>query len=184
MSGKQPPWFVGYGLTRTAIALGLSIEDEQGAYCDDQDTLFQHLSVLGAPKTWSECEKRRRLFWTIFVFDRFCSTVTGKNFSLSSADVQRRLPNKESYWNDNVCPSIPTPYFRVTDANSRGSTPRLEIGHQTSVGSFAYEIEAAQNLSLVVMFLVQWPLSVEAPQDSQSWQRQFEDLDLQLIRYV
>jgi hypothetical protein len=147
IKGNQPPWPIINALTRAAVTFHISVENETYPYNGYEDTTLQRLDVLGPSKTFDECEGMCRLFWSIFFLDKFCSTVTGWDFSLASAAVMRRLPHDETHWNDKIYRSMPPPYFRVTDAGIRGPSSKLEIGHHASVGSFAYGIEATQNLS-------------------------------------
>lgn len=51
---------------------------------------------------WTELEERRRLFWIIFMLDRFCSVSTGWDTSLTSDDVHRRLPADGGYFTRSV----------------------------------------------------------------------------------
>jgi hypothetical protein len=63
---------------------------------DPEDEAVQPIcrpfSYLGPAKDWADQEERRRVFWNVFLLDRFCSITMGWNTSLTSIDVQQRLP--------------------------------------------------------------------------------------------
>lgn len=65
-------------MTRTVEQLQLGMEDGEDA--DDQsknDFLIRRMKFLRRPKSWTETEERRRVFWSVFLMDRFCSVATG-----------------------------------------------------------------------------------------------------------
>ena len=71
-----------------------------------------------------------------FLFDRLCSSVNGRDSSLTSSNIVYRLPHEEAHWNDKTYTNMP-PYFRVVDEDDGGSSFGLEIRHHDSIGSFA-----------------------------------------------
>lgn len=160
-SGRGPSaWSIVGSMARTAEQLQLSIEDEPGSYpSNETQTLVQRMHFLPPCKSWTEREERRRVFWNIFLMDRFCSIATGWNVCLTSADVKRRLPCEGQLWEEGKPLRIPTPYFGVSDppsdANSRLPNARPEEADQASLGGFAYCIEATESLSLVTSFFLQ-----------------------------
>jgi hypothetical protein len=95
-------------MTRTVEQLQLSVEDEDQPRPAEQ--LIKRMAFLPPAKTWIEREERRRVFWNVFLMDRFCSIATGSNFSLTSADVKRRLPCEGALWEEGKALQTPTSY--------------------------------------------------------------------------
>lgn len=67
-------WSIIGSLTKTVQYLDLSVEETD---VDERGSLLSDLPKLAAPKLWIEEEERRRVFWSIFLLDRFCSITTG-----------------------------------------------------------------------------------------------------------
>ncbi|KAI8254830.1 Citrinin biosynthesis transcriptional activator ctnR [Colletotrichum sp. SAR 10_98] len=113
--------------------------------------------------------------------------ATGWNFSLTSADVKRRLPCEGALWEAGKPLQTPTPYFGVADQSSgaTGTLPsaRPEEAAQDSLGGFAYCIEATESLSLVTSFFLQQAIDVSKPHEIQVWLMKFKQLDLRLVQW-
>ncbi|KAF6843195.1 hypothetical protein CMUS01_02354 [Colletotrichum musicola] len=183
-SGRGPSaWSIVGSMTRTVEQLQLSVEDEDQAPASKH--LIKRMEFLRPCRFWSEREERRRVFWNIFLMDRFCSIATGWNFSLTSADVKRRLPCEGALWEAGEPLQTPTPYFGVADQSSGASgtlpTARPEEAAQDSLGGFAYCIEATESLSLVTSFFLQQAIDVSKPHEIQVWLMKFKQLDLRLV---
>lgn len=169
-------------MTRTVEQLQLSVEDEETA--QSAESLIKRMAFLPPAKSWIERE-RRRVFWNVFLMDRFCSIATGWNFSLTSADVRRRLPCEGALWEEGQPLATPTPYFGVADTSSgRATLPmrRPELENQASIGGFAYCIEASESLSLVTSFFLRHAVNVSNVQEVQMWLVRFKELDLRLVQ--
>jgi hypothetical protein len=170
-------------MTRTVEQLQLSVEE------DDQEgkTLIRRMNFLPRCQNWNEAEERRRVFWNIFNMDRFCSIATGWNFSLTSADVRRRLPCEGGLWERGQRPDVGTPYFGIADQSSRANptvpTARPEGDDQDLLGGFAFCIEATESLSLVTSFFLQHDLDFADPRQFQLWLIRFKQLDLRLVQW-
>ncbi|KAK0756147.1 hypothetical protein N5P37_011361 [Trichoderma harzianum] len=185
--GRGPSaWSIVGSMTRTVEQLQLSVEEE------DQNkpltkTLIRRMNFLPRCRSWSETEERRRVFWNIFIMDRFCSIATGWNFSLTSADVKRRLPCEGSLWERGQPLDVPTPYFGIADLTSRANpavpTARPDGEDQDLLGGFAFCIEATESLSLVTSFFLQHDLDFSDPHQFQLWLVRFKQLDLRLVQW-
>lgn len=193
-------------MTRTVEQLGLSVEVEDedeaqymptgppssssaaAAFGYPREPLIRRITFLPRSTTWIEAEERRRVFWNVFLMDRFCSIATGWNFSLTGADVRRRLPCEGALWRCGRSPSVPTPYFGLVDQASRLNPPvpaaRPEGEDQALLGGFAFCIEATESLSLVTSFFLQYELNRFDPRQVQIWLMRFKQLDLRLVQYV
>jgi hypothetical protein len=190
-SGRGPSaWSVVGSMTRTVEQLRLSVEDEDGQWKKDaQAYLIQRMSFLRESENWVELEERRRVFWNVFLMDRFCSVATGWNNSLTRADVRRRLPCEGALWQAGT--PVPTPYFgiagRPTSASQQVATPTSERHpaddeELESIGGFAFCIEATESLNLVTRFFLEEPLNFNDTQEVQLWLMRFKELDLRLVK--
>lgn len=110
-SGKGPEhWSVLSLLTRGAITMDLLRESdsqqslESEAASDAQPGSLRFPSVLSKtkilqpPVMWQDDEARRRLFWLIFVLDRYTCTATAWDNAIPQADIKRRLPCADELW--------------------------------------------------------------------------------------
>lgn len=163
---------------------------------------------LVQPSTdWTELEERRRLFWIIFMLDRFCSVTTGWNTSLTSDDVHRRLPADGGYftreepvttpffgiWNKAVArigrslANVPAPYSEEdpTTEQPPGTSPNSASGFidASKLGAFAYCVEATESLSQVTTFFLQQRINAQDKEHAVSWLTRFKELDLRLVQW-
>lgn len=78
-SGRGPSaWSVVGSMARTAEQLQLNVEDSVEEELENKkQLLINRMAFLRSPTTWVEAEERRRVFWMIFLMDRFCSVATG-----------------------------------------------------------------------------------------------------------
>ncbi|KAL2272335.1 hypothetical protein FJTKL_06944 [Diaporthe vaccinii] len=208
-SGRSPSaWSVVGSMTRTVEQLQLSVEpadDEHPRSADTFQNQIKRAAFLPPARDWSELEERRRVFWNVFLMDRFCSIATGCNLSLTSADVKRRLPCEGALWEAGDALETPTPFLGVSDKYNQTSTTspslsqhnknsvqanemrlptaRAESEDQESLGGFAYCIEATESLSLVTSFFLQQAVDVSKAQDLQMWLMRFKQLDLRLVQW-
>ncbi|OGM50920.1 hypothetical protein ABOM_000712 [Aspergillus bombycis] len=207
-------WPIVGALARGVVYMGLhceSDEDQQGDPC------VQSFRYLPPARVWTEMEERRRVFWNVFLLDRFCSFTTGWNMSLSSDDVKLRLPSDGTYWAKEE--PVTTPFFNIWDTSLAkiGKSVSFLPGHfssiadkekdaditpsrservspvvQTSgarsvdlstIGSFAYCIEATESLNRIVKYFLQRPVNFQSKQEFGAWLTRFKELDLQLIHW-
>ncbi|KAL4882578.1 hypothetical protein BJY04DRAFT_217075 [Aspergillus karnatakaensis] len=199
-------WPVIASLSRTVEYMGLSVEEEE-----------RHLqfSILTPPKPqhasieWVEEEERRRVFWNIFILDRFSSVVMGWNTSLTAADVCRRLPICGGKWYTNE-PAV-TPYLGIWDQsrasmaamlrmspNHRPGLSRISNGETSSsrsargssrvadmltVGAFAHFVEAIESLSQITTYFLHPNVDFSNRQEVSNWLTRFKELDLRLVHW-
>jgi hypothetical protein len=93
--------------------LKLTVEDEEFR---SRSSISKPFIFLSPPESWVEAEERRRVFWNVFNFDRFCSVAMGWNTSLTSDDVHRRLPCDGFYWRRDK-PNV-TAFFGIWDKSA------------------------------------------------------------------
>ncbi|KAH7250833.1 fungal-specific transcription factor domain-containing protein [Fusarium solani] len=201
-------WSLVGALTRIVEYLQLTIEDDEV----DRSSFSQPYISLSSPQGWTEAEERRRVFWCVFNLDRFCSVTTGWNTSLTSDDVNRRLPCDGITWRKED--PVSTPYFGIWDksaarignpiaflpahpilsqagADDEGRTPS-EAGtspgaasavDMSTVGAFAYCIEATESLSRVTSYFLQQRVNTKDQKDLSSWLTRFKELDVRLVHW-
>ncbi|KAF2449125.1 hypothetical protein P171DRAFT_404127 [Karstenula rhodostoma CBS 690.94] len=190
-------------LTRTVDYLQLTTEPMA---CPG-GALMTPLQTVTPIQDWTALEERRRLFWVIFLLDRFCSVSTGWNTSLTSEDVHRRLPADGGYFTREE--PVSTPFFGIWSkaagrigrslANvpaqyneedpvtepAQGSTPGSAVGliDSSKLGAFAYCVEATESLSQVTTFFLQQRINWQDKEHAINWLTRFKELDLRLVQW-
>ncbi|KAL1594598.1 hypothetical protein SLS60_010359 [Paraconiothyrium brasiliense] len=190
-------------LTRTVDYLQLTIEPTA---CPG-GSLMKSLQLVPPVQDWTVLEERRRLFWVIFLLDRFCSVSTGWNTSLTSEDVHRRLPADGGYFTREE--PVSTPFFGIWSKAAgrigrslanvpaqyneedsvtetvQGSTPGSVTGliDSSKLGAFAYCVEATESLSQVTTFFLQQRINWQDKDHAINWLTRFKELDLRLVQW-
>lgn len=165
------------------------------------------LQTVPLIQDWTALEERRRLFWVIFLLDRFCSVSTGWNTSLTSEDVHRRLPADGGYFTREE--PVSTPFFGIWSKAAgrigrslanlpaqyneedpvvepvQGSTPGSAAGliDSSKLGAFAYCVEATESLSQVTTFFLQQKINWQDKEHAFNWLTRFKELDLRLVQW-
>ncbi|KAF5866872.1 hypothetical protein ETB97_008676 [Aspergillus alliaceus] len=189
--GRGPSsWSIVGGMARTVEQLQLSVEEEQfSSNTQSGETLIRRMAFLKPSTSWREAEERRRVFWTVFLMDRFCSVSTGWNISLTSADVKRRLPCEGALWEQEA--EVRPPYFGISDTKVASphrallTESRVTTGskEQDCIGGFAYCIEATESLALVTNFFLHHALDIRDADKTQLWLMYFKELDLRMVQW-
>ncbi|KAM5359842.1 hypothetical protein ACJZ2D_014184 [Fusarium nematophilum] len=206
----EKAWPIIGSLTRTVEYMELSVEAEDRQH---RPAVLPSPAPLPPPRAWIEEEERRRVFWNIFILDRFSSVVKGWNTSLTAADVCRRLPICGGKWYEDE-PSV-TPYFGIWDrsrakmgnsitflpghypspSHSSGEATDLESGlssgqrgpsnavDMSMVGAFAYYVESIESLSQITTYFLQTKIDFDNRQEVSSWLTRFKELDLRLVHW-
>jgi hypothetical protein len=93
-------WSLVGSLTRTVEYLRLTVEPEEL----QKHPLRRPLTLLDDPFDWTEIEERRRLFWNIFLLDRFAllpqdgvlvshrTTFTADFLAMEASGIERKYP--------------------------------------------------------------------------------------------
>jgi hypothetical protein len=164
------------------------------------------IRLLQSSTDWTEIEERRRLFWVVFLLDRFCSISTGWNTSLTADDVHRRLPADGGYFTREEV--VTTPYFGLWNkAAARigrslahlpaqyneedpvempsGASPNSANSYidASKLGAFAYCVEATESLSQVTTFFLQQRINWQDKEHAINWLTRFKELDLRLVHW-
>lgn len=171
-AGRGPrSWSLVASATRIVEQLGLAVEEEDAA----QDKLLNRIGFLPSAKTPTERESLRRIFWCIFLQDRFCSVSTGWNTSLTSTDIKRRLPVEGCFWRDRVDKKA-----RYFDIDNLTIDPADDID---AIGGLAYLVEASECLNRVATFLLRETVDISNNDSLRRWFELFQSLDAMLVRW-
>lgn len=166
-------------------------------------------SYLDPSRDWTEQEERRRVFWNVFLLDRFCSITMGWNTSLTSIDVHQRLPCDGILWRKHE--AVLTPYLGIWDKSTGGisnkprgsfnqpertsaldtnfwtqpiySSPGQAEVDMSRVGAFGYCVEATESMSRVTSYLLQQRIDPSDPAQVNAWLARFKELDLRLVHW-
>lgn len=196
-------WPLVASLVKSVEYLQLTVEPDDVS----RGSFMRPLVLLAESSSPAETEERRRVFWNIFLLDRFLAVMSGWNPSLTAQDVNRRLPSNGRSWNANE--SAPTPFFGILDrstakigspvssygsnmrqgsidefrAPNHGQSPMcassLESQH---VGALAFRIEATESLSQVTSLFLQQEIDFENREQVSKWLVRFKELDLRLVQ--
>ena len=155
IGSEQGPssWGILALLTRSAVHLGLTTEDDSNAHggsltgARPPAPSLSRTSIIPPAADWREDECRRRLFWLIFSLDRYACASTGWDFALPDMDISRRLPCSDERWSANVSTAgvlSDTTYIQEWfSAPMFRPIPHLITKHDSSsVSPFAYLVEA------------------------------------------
>ncbi|KAF2677094.1 hypothetical protein K458DRAFT_320653 [Lentithecium fluviatile CBS 122367] len=168
-SNGPPGWNLLALITRSVVQLGLSMEIYSPMVAPQYASIYTlRAIVLPEPKDWIEEESRRRLFWMIYVLDRYATVATAFEFALDEKEIDRRLPCRDEFFTRNV--PVETRWFH-TSTRSDYSMNRPE-----NLGSFSYYVEILGILSRIHNFLKK-PVDITSLSDVEKWQGEYRELD-------
>lgn len=168
-SNGPPGWNLLALITRSVVQLGLSMETYSPAVAPQYASIYTlRAIVLPEPKDWIEEESRRRLFWMIYVLDRYATVATAFEFALDENEIDRRLPCRDDMYARNM--PVETRWFN-TSTRSDYSMNRPE-----NMGSFSYYVEILGLLTRIHKFLKK-PVDITSLSDVEKWQSEYRELD-------
>ncbi|KAL4750057.1 hypothetical protein BDW72DRAFT_204280 [Aspergillus terricola var. indicus] len=188
-------WPLVGSLSRMVEYLQLTVEHDEAF----QHPFCQPYRVLPSPADWTEAEERRRIFWAIFALDRFCSVSMGWNTSLTADDNPVVTPYF-GIWDKSAgrignpiafLPTHPTPAPAraaedEADAPSEAGTSPGAVSSavdMSTVGAYAYCIEATESLSRVTTYFLQQKVNLNDQKEFGAWLTRFKELDLRLVHW-
>ncbi|KZF24291.1 hypothetical protein L228DRAFT_93698 [Xylona heveae TC161] len=174
-SNGPPGWNLLALITRAVVQLGLAAESTSSL----ASPKFPSIATLGAavlpePMNWIEEESRRRLFWAVYLLDRYTTIATSFEFALDDKEIDRKLPCRDDLFSRNR--PVETRWFR---------TPRrtdYSLDRPENLGYFSYYIEVLGILSRIHQFLRK-PVDISAIPDVETWQRQYRELEGELTTW-
>ncbi|KAJ5508685.1 hypothetical protein N7527_010828 [Penicillium freii] len=174
-SNGPPGWKLLALITRSVVQLGLAMESKSSLINPLYPSIYTLRAVtLSEPDSWIEDESRRRLFWMVYLLDRYSTLATAFNFALDDRDIDRKLPCKDDYFMKNQ--PVETRWFQ------RSSDRADYLTKAENVGSFGLYIEILGILSRIHLFLKR-PVDIGALSDVAEWQATYRKLDSELTSW-
>lgn len=91
-SNGPPGWNLLALITRSVVQLGLAVETTSVSVAPVYPSIYTlRAMVLPEPKTFIEDESRRRLFWMVYLLDRYATVSTAFEFALDEKEIDRKL---------------------------------------------------------------------------------------------
>ncbi|OAL29597.1 hypothetical protein AYO22_02011 [Fonsecaea multimorphosa] len=167
-----PAWNLLALISRSMVQLGLAVEAGSALASPMYPSIATlRASVLPEPKSWIEDEERRRLFWAVYLLDRYATIATAFEFALDEKEVDRRLPCRDDLFAANK--PVETRWFRPPER------PRYATGMTETHGHFSYHCELMAILGHIHQFLKR-PVDIGSLTDVEQWQGSYRALDSDL----
>ena len=131
--------------------------------------------ILPEPTSWREDEGRRRLFWMVYIMERYAGVGTNAPFMIDDDEVYRKLPCRYDLFSRNE-------YVQTRWAG--GTSPSNEvIDHPENMGSFSYHCEIMQIMSRIQTF---WSRKIDICSliEVEHWHRAYGELDSELNAWL
>lgn len=181
-SNGPPGWNIMALITRSVVQLGLAVEASSLTVSPNFTSIYTlRAMILPEPKDFVEEESRRRLFWMIYLLDRYATIATAFEFALDDREIDRALPCRDDLWMKNQ--KVKTRWFSENqqryDAHHEPHNPEspdFKMDHPQNLGAFSYYIEILGILSKIHVFLKQ-PVDISALSDVEQWQMRYKELD-------
>lgn len=174
-SNGPPGWKLLALITRSVVQLGLAVESKSSLIAPVYPSIYTLRAVtLPDPDSWIEDESRRRLFWMVYLLDRYSTIATAFNFALDDKDIDRKLPCKDEFFIKNQ--PVETRWF-----NTSSERPNYQK-HKENVGSFGLYMEILGILSRIHLFLKR-PVDIGSLSDVEEWQATYRKLDSELTSW-
>ncbi|KAI0006854.1 fungal-specific transcription factor domain-containing protein [Xylariaceae sp. FL0662B] len=172
-SNGPPGWNIMALITRSVVQLGLAVESNSLSVSPNYTSIYTlRAMILPDPRDFVEEESRRRLFWMIYILDRYATISTAFDFALSDKEIDRTLPCRDDLWFKNQ--KVDTRWFHAQDQHSE--LPDHDVNRPENLGAFSYYIEILGILSKIHNFLKQ-PVDIGALSDVEQWQLRYKELD-------
>lgn len=168
-SNGPPGWNLLALITRSVVQLGLAVETTSTSVSPLYPSIYTlRAMVLPDPRDFIEDESRRRLFWMVYLLDRYATIATAFDFALDDKEIDRKLPCRDDLFARNQ--TVDTRFFVTPDRTD------YSMNHPENFGSFGYYIEILGILSRIHLFLKK-PVDIGALHDVEQWQREYRQLD-------
>ncbi|KAI0120985.1 fungal-specific transcription factor [Xylariales sp. AK1849] len=172
-SNGPPGWNIMALITRSVVQIGLAVETSSFSVSPSYASIYTlRAMILPESKDFIEDEARRRLFWMVYLLDRYATIATAFEFALDDKEIDRTLPCRDDLWMKNQ--KVETRWFQTH--HDSADLPDHVIDKPENLGAFSYYIEILGILSKVHKFLKQ-PVDISALSDVEQWQMRYKDLD-------
>lgn len=174
-------WNIMALITRAVVQLGLAVESSSFSVSPSYQSIYTlRAMILPEPRDFIEEESRRRLFWMVYLLDRYATIVTAFDFSLGERDIDRKLPCRDELWAKNQ--RVETRWYRSGQEAGGDSLTEQSAGRPENLGAFAYYIDILSILSQIHRFLKE-PVDISALPDVERWQMRYKQLDQLLSQW-
>ncbi|KAJ6013347.1 hypothetical protein N7540_007938 [Penicillium herquei] len=174
-SNGPPGWKLLALITRSVVQLGLAVESKSSLIAPVYPSIYTLRAVtLPEADTWIEDESRRRLFWMVYLLDRYSTIATAFNFALDDKDIDRKLPCKDEFFVKNQPVETRRFHYSVERADY--------LSHAENVGSFGLYMEILGILSRIHVFLKR-PVDIGSLSDVEEWQATYRKLENELTTW-
>jgi hypothetical protein len=174
-SNGPPGWNLLALITRSVVQLGLAVETTSFSVSPVYPSIYTlRAMVLPEANNFIEEESRRRLFWMVYLLDRYATIATAFEFALDEKEIDRTLPCRDDLWSKNQV--VQTRWFRTTERTE------YDIDKPENLGAFSYYIEILGILSRIHKFLKK-PVDISALSDVEQWQGEYRELDNMLTSW-
>lgn len=178
-SNGPPGWNIMALITRSVVQLGLAVESTSSMVSPSFTSIYTlRAMVLPEPKDFIEEESRRRLFWMIYLLDRYATIATAFEFALDDREIDRSLPCRDDLWMANR--KVETKWFRTHSFPE--AAPHNDLVATEHLGAFSFYIEVLGILSKIHKFLKQ-PVDIGVAEDVERWQLRYKELDNMLTSW-
>lgn len=168
-SNGPPGWNMLALITRSVVQLGLAMETYSPMVAPQYASIYTlRAIVLPEPRDWIEEESRRRLFWMIYVLDRYATVATAFEFALDDKEIDRKLPCRDEFYTHNM--AVETKWYHTSSRSDHN------LDRPDNLGSFSYYVEILGILSRVHNFLKR-PVDITSLSDVEKWQGEYRELD-------
>ena len=163
-------------ITQSVVDLGLAMEMTSSRIAEIKPSIYTlRATILPEPESWMEDEGRRRLFWMVYILDRYATVATAFDFMIKDSDIDRRLPCRDDLFSS-IQP-VETRRFRA-NGHLDHSIERCE-----NLGEFSYYCEALGILGRIHQFLKR-PIDIGSLTEVEQWQRSYRALDKELTSWI
>ncbi|WPB04441.1 uncharacterized protein RHO25_009087 [Cercospora beticola] len=177
-SNGPPGWNLLALITRSVVQLGLAVETSSTSVAPLFPSIYTlRAMVLPEPKSFIEDESRRRLFWMVYLLDRYATIATAFEFALDDKEIDRKLPCRDDLFARNQ--PVETRWFQTMEGEQHSLS---EMNHPENLGSFSYYVEILGILSQIHRFLKK-PVDISALSDVEQWQKEYRQLDGKLNQW-
>ncbi|KAE8152568.1 fungal-specific transcription factor domain-containing protein [Aspergillus avenaceus] len=174
-SNGPPGWKLLALITRSVVQLGLAVESKSSLIAPVYPSIYTlRAVVLPESDSWIEDESRRRLFWMVYLLDRYSTIATAFDFALNDKDIDRKLPCKDEFFTKNQ--PVETRWFHHTSDRAD------YLKGAEYVGYFGLYVEVLGILSRIHTFLKR-PVDIGALSDVEEWQATYRKLDSELTAW-
>lgn len=158
-----------------AEELGIMVESNLSSQSLDYAAKHKRpLPHIFAPASFVEEEGLRRLFWTLYLLDRFVVFATAFDFCLKDAKINRRLPCHNRFFLQNT--TVIAPLFQP------GTSILFQNGEYRNFGGFSFCIDGLSILSRIHIFLGQ-VINIETLSGVEKWFLEYHELERILERW-